>query len=174
MDTFVSSKYTAGQLNAMVKKLVEAAGDDGPLKLLRGELIICCARFRLTSGFMRNSASCGWKLIYDSETNEGYFEPELMEFLREGEKFLSSGETLLQRVTEGLGQRHAEAMLRNQNRIPVEWRGYDLVFTGTVWKDPEHHRLVPVLYFHDGAWSLIYRCLEQDFHSGHRVVRARK
>ncbi|MCC6934110.1 MAG: hypothetical protein IT406_00215 [Candidatus Yanofskybacteria bacterium] len=43
MSEFASAPYTAGQLNAMVKKLVELAGQDGPKKLLSGELVLKAA-----------------------------------------------------------------------------------------------------------------------------------
>jgi hypothetical protein len=37
---FASANYTMGQLNAMVKILKQQAGEDGPDKLLRGEIIV--------------------------------------------------------------------------------------------------------------------------------------
>jgi hypothetical protein len=40
MNEFASAEYTVGQLNAIIKKLIKAGGEDGPNKLLRGELTI--------------------------------------------------------------------------------------------------------------------------------------
>ena len=40
MSEFASASFTAGQLNAMVKKLKELAGDGGPTLLLQGKLKI--------------------------------------------------------------------------------------------------------------------------------------
>lgn len=37
---FASSKYTAGQLNTMIKKLIEQVGENGPNLLLQGKLKI--------------------------------------------------------------------------------------------------------------------------------------
>jgi len=39
-DVFASKDYTAGQLNAMVKKLIEQGGADALDKFLRGELVL--------------------------------------------------------------------------------------------------------------------------------------
>ena len=40
MSEFASAGYTAGQLNAMVKRLKKQGGEDGPDSFLRGELIV--------------------------------------------------------------------------------------------------------------------------------------
>lgn len=40
MSKFASADYTHGQTNAIIKKLIAQGGPDGPIKFLRGELVV--------------------------------------------------------------------------------------------------------------------------------------
>lgn len=162
---------TMGQVEAAINIL---GGEENFLRLLRGELVVKTAQFRLTPTFDYNKTKDGWTLVSDSEDKEGDFEPELMEFLREGESSIIGEEMLKRTEKEGFGQRHAEAMLRNQNAIPVEWRKYVLVFTGTLWRGLSGNRYVPHLYWSGSGWYLHFRWLGYGFVSYSRVVRPRK
>jgi hypothetical protein len=167
-NEFASANLTAGQLNAIVKKL---GGEEGALRFLRGEAVVNAVRFRLAPIFCNDKTKDGWELISDDKTSEGDFEPELMGFLREGESSVI-GATMLERTNEGAaGQHYAEAMLRNQNAIPVEWRKYMLVFTGTVWRTSGGDCVVPYLFWHGSNWDLHTRWLGHSFDSNYRVIR---
>ena len=130
--------------------------------------------FQLTATFDHDKRQDDWKLKADTTAKEGEFRPELAEILREGESHVP-GETMLERAEDfGLGQHHAEAMLRHQPAIPKEWRKYTLVFTGTVWRDPGGHRDVPFLCWSGKEWRLNFSQLRSSFASHCRLVRARK
>lgn len=115
--------------------------------------------FRLIPIFDFDKTAEDWELITDSKPIQGDFHPELApsiigrHFNEPGmfysqhlplgesfeEDFVWKGEEILKKAKElGLcgGQRHAEAMLRNQDIIPVEWRKYFLVFPETSWEKP--------------------------------------
>ena len=117
----------------------------------------------------------GWTCLKPLEAEEGEFEPTLHEFLREGENSIN-GEEMVNRAKEQAvltGLRHAEAMLRNQERIPVEWRKYYLVFP-EVWQGPLGDRNAWYLYWLGGHWYLDFYWLEYDFNSYSRLVASRK
>ncbi len=72
-----------------------------------------------------------------------------------------------------LGQRHAEAMLREQHKIPPSLRKHDLFFMGTEWWDnPEPEKqeameYVPFLRWQENAekWILDFYCLKNFNHA---------
>jgi hypothetical protein len=102
---------------------------------------------------------------------EGEFEPVLSEFLNPGEPYVG-GEEMVKRATKQgalSGLRHAEAMLRQQEKIPVEWRKYCLVFP-EVWVLPDGSRRVWYLYWDGRQWVLYCYWLHDDFCSGYRLV----
>jgi len=129
--------------------------------------------FQLVAKIDRNME--GWTCVEPVETGEGEFEPTICEFLREGENSIN-GEEMVRCAKEQdalTGLRHAEAMLRNQERIPVEWRKYYLVFP-EVWQCPVGNRYVFCLYWDGPRWSLRCRWLGSDFYSSSRLVGSRK
>ena len=72
------------------------------------------------------------------------------------------------------GQRELEAMLREQDKIPIEWQGYRLVGSATVWNDG-NSRHYNGLMFDGGRWCfrrfLICEYITQSFESNCRMVR---
>ncbi len=119
----------------------------------------------------------GWKYLSDTKEPTGELALELVEFLKEGETFIN-GEELIKRAEEKhilLGQRHAEALLKNQGTIPEEWRRYYLVFPGSVLQIiPRGARRVPYLSWDGRRWCLLFHWFGNDFHSGGRLVGSRK
>ncbi|TSC95140.1 MAG: hypothetical protein CEN87_152 [Parcubacteria group bacterium Licking1014_1] len=117
----------------------------------------------------------GWTCMEQVEAEDGEFEPILQEFLR-GEENCLGGEEMIKRTKEQgslAGLRHAEAMLRNQERIPTEWRKYCLVFS-EVWRGPDGGRCVWYLCWGGERWSLRCSWLGLDFDSLDRLVSSRK
>ena len=117
----------------------------------------------------------GWKLLEPVPTEEGGFQPELHEFLAEGESYCN-GEEMVKRAKERgvfTGLRYAEAMLRNQEKIPVEWRKFVLVFA-EVWQSPCGNRYVWCLDWDGGRWCLGCGWLSSGFISRCRLVGSRK
>lgn len=118
----------------------------------------------------------GWKYLSDAKEPTGELTLELVEFLEQGETFIS-GQELVKRAKKRnalLGQRHAEALLRNQGVIPEEWRNYYLVFPGSVLQDPGSYRGVPCLAWRGDRWCLDFGWLGDDFDSGGRLALPRK
>lgn len=133
--------------------------------------------FRIVAGFDRDMRKDKWELLSDHDAKDGEFVPELMEFVTdEDENGYISGDEMVkmtEREDSG-GQRHAEAMLRDQHKIPEEWRKYVLVFPETVWRNPDGRRRVADLYWDGYRWCLSFAWLELDFRRFCRVVRLRK
>ncbi|MDP2668638.1 MAG: hypothetical protein Q8P07_02275 [bacterium] len=77
MNEFASAQYTAGQLNAMVKRLKKQAGEDGPESFLRGELSVSKPGQRWTNH---------GGIIYFPVTSDGTAGPQWIERL-EGKGF---------------------------------------------------------------------------------------
>lgn len=102
---------------------------------------------------------------------------ELVPFLRDGESAIR-GYDLIGRARYELdanyGQEDAEFLLDHQDKIPVQFRKYYLVFTGLVWRVSGRRRYVPCLDWGGGRWFLHFRWLDRDFDSDGRLVRPRK
>lgn len=132
--------------------------------------------FRLVAGFDRDmTKEEKWELLSDTEAKEGEFKPELVEFLKDGEDYVSGDEMVKRTDSEDCGgQRTAEAMLREQDKIPQEFRKYYLVFPKTVWRLRLGGRRVAYLHFRGGRWYLGFFWLGNDFGRHCRVVRLGK
>lgn len=112
------------------------------------------------SGFRFDNTTDGWELVEDIAI-EGALRLQLDTFLREGKPSVV-GHTMLERAKEGTeergaraGQLHAERMLKHQDKIPIEWREFILVFTGTVWRYRHGGLCVACLYWENyGKWHL--------------------
>ena len=118
----------------------------------------------------------GWKLLKAAPAEDGEFEPSIHEFLKKDDRGCCGGDEMVRRAKEKgvlTGLRHAEAMLRNQERIPVEWRKFALVFA-EVWQCPDGSRDVWFLGWGGERWSLDYYWLSGDFGSDYRLVASRK
>ena len=117
----------------------------------------------------------GWTCIEPVKAEEGEFESFLAEFLEPGESCLGGEEMVKIAKKQGIltGLRHAEAMLRDQDRIPADWRKYYLVFP-EVWQSPRGRRYVFYLYWDGDRWCLGYNWLGNDFYSDCRLVASRK
>lgn len=131
--------------------------------------------FRLMPVFDRDMTAKKWELLADRSDVQGDFTPELVEFLKDEEDYVI-GEKMIKGTEseDNAGQRHAEAMLREQEKIPEEWRKYVMVFTKTVWRGPYSYWCVAFLYWYGRRWCLDFDWLENDFYRSYRVVRLRK
>ena len=141
------------------------------------------ARF---AGFRRNA---GWELLTNSEVKRGAFRPKLTKFLNSDEPCLW-GDEFLKRVVElgdCAGQRHAENILRNQNKIPKSWRRFMLIFPGTVWQSPPNRRTiafrrglstdrrrVPCLRWRGSHWRLFFPRIAYGFYESCRIICIRE
>ena len=126
-----------------------------------------------TPTFLRDMRKEGWELVENiDEEPVPISELELVSFLRRGESYVS-GKTMRERAWKqraSLGQRQAEYLLARQKEIPSEWRDFYLVFPGTVWRDRDGGLDVPCLHWLGDGWDLSFSWLEDDWHSGARLV----
>ena len=166
---------------AVLMSLPEMSGElrqgwiDNPVALRDFLSGLCppATKFQLVAKIDRNMT--GWTCVEPVEAEEAEFEPTLHEFLREGENFINGEEMVRRAKEQGVltGLRHAEAMLRNQERIPVEWRKHYLVFP-EVWQSPAGYRDVFCLGWVGRRWCLDCYWLDCGFCSSGRLVGSRK
>ncbi len=133
--------------------------------------------FRLIPTFDRDmiNEDCT-TLEKDSPEKEGDFSPELVEFLKEGEKYIV-GKELEKRTSDHAdlaGQRELEAMLRKQENIPAEWRKYYLIGPKTVRLFFSGSRFFPGLYWNGEQWVLSFLSIQSGFSYAGRLVRSNK
>ena len=118
----------------------------------------------------------GWELVDGSAGPLGTLELELEEFLKEGEDCVN-GDVMRERAKKlgpMLGERHARALLEQQERIPEAWRKFYLVFPRTVWRVRDGRLGVSYLRWFGGGWYLLFRWFGRDFRRDDRVVSLRK
>jgi len=131
MESLEMAGYTSAHVTALGQNS-NGALDQLMLVLTGVAKVVTDLVFRLVAKIDRDMT--GWTCVELVEAEEE-FKPTLHEFLREGENFVN-GEEMVRRAKEQdalTGLRHAEAMLRNQERIPIEWRKHYLVFS-EVWR----------------------------------------
>ena len=136
---------------------------------------------RLASAAARALAPQGGTVLIGKDTRvSGYMFESALEagFVAAGVDVLLTGPlltpavaVLTKKLGADFGQKHAEALLENQHLIPKEWRGYYLVFPGTVWQDSSGDRDVPCLYWDGGRWRLNFLWLGHDWGSDGRLLR---
>jgi hypothetical protein len=155
------------------------AGIKNPLrvqKYLAGLADALTDRFTLVPAFDRDMLKEGWRsLEKDHPDKDGEFTFELVDIFK-GENVISGpGFEKRANVEEDIGgQRHLEAILREADKIPEEYRKFCLVATETVWVDSDGRRCVACLYWVGASWCLRFFWLDFDFDSYCRVVRSRK
>ena len=118
----------------------------------------------------------GWTLLADESVEEPGGPVTLEDVaVLEGNESYVGGETMLKRAIKSgnrAGLRCAKALLRQQEKIPVEWRGNKiLVFTGTVVRLRRGFRYVAYLYWFGVRWYLFWYWLVNFFNSYYRAVR---
>ncbi len=128
--------------------------------------------------FSRDMRKEGWELVEDVSEPATIViaDLEVISFLREGEGSVSE-EVMRKRAVElgaNFGQRHAEFLLEHQEEIPVEFRKFYLVFSGTVWRGSGGNLLVPCLGWDGEQWDLSFGWLESGWSSDGRLLRPRK
>lgn len=173
MDALEGIGYTPAQItmlgqnsNGVLNQLI--------LVLTGAAKIVTDLFFRLVPIIDRDMTN--WECVEPVETKETNFEPVLQEFLQKEDNGFIDGESMIKRAKEkgiSAGLRHAEAMLRNQERIPVEWQKHCLVFP-EVWQGPHRRRYVFCLSWYGNRWGLHYYWLGSGFNSDGWLVASRK
>lgn len=149
---------------------------DGLQFLIQPSCEIVCVNVSSTIPFDRDMTKEGWTIESDAEVQDGEVTLELVGFLKKEENH-AFGDEMVRRAKEKdvlFGQRHAEALLRNRDKIPEEWRKYILLFPGTVWRASDDSLHVPYLLWNGCRWCLGFRWLTNVFDFLSRLVCSRK
>jgi hypothetical protein len=114
--------------------------------------------FYLRADFEYGSHPRFKSLRRDSQTREGAFIPVLGEIANGAWIDYDELERLMKESDAVGGQRHLEAMVRDQDVIPVEWRGYEVIAPATAWLlEGGGENAIPVLQFFQKKWGVIFR-----------------
>ena len=99
---------------------------------------------------------------------------EIVEFLKEGEGPIN-GKEMLERAKNFVrqaSQHQADVLLDNSSQIPVEWRGYWLIFSGTGWPGPSgDNRVLLMCCDRNGFWYECFTTLHDNFGADYRLVQ---
>lgn len=129
--------------------------------------------FKVEVKFVDDLHRKGWTIVRDSQAMEKVFTAELVEILELGEDKIG-GDEFLQQIDGAKdfgGHRHAEAMVRQAEEIPEEWREYILVFASTVWQNANGDRIIAGLRWHGDQWRLIFIWPKYNLGHEHRLIR---
>lgn len=148
------------------------------------EVVLGRAEIRpLAAGDAKPNLRCdkrqdGWTLLeHQPRRIVSVADLELVSFLRSGERSIK-GYDLIGRARyefdANLGQEDAEFLLEHEEEIPVEFRQYYLVFTGTIRRRPDGGLYVSFLAFVGKRWNLYWRWLGGDYGSDGRLLCPRK
>lgn len=72
------------------------------------------------------------------------------------------------------GQRHGEALIRDESKMPSEWRARIIVLPGTVWEDEKGGRFVPCMAYDEGQWLIRFYRLNRGFPADYRLLHLRE
>ncbi|MEK7540725.1 MAG: hypothetical protein AAB529_00575 [Patescibacteria group bacterium] len=172
MEAFEAKGFTPSHVTSLGQN-ADGILDKLMLVLISAAKVVVDLVFELIANVERDMTN--WECLEPVVAEEGEFESFLAEFLEPGESCLGGEEMVKIAKKQGIltGLRHAEAMLRDQDRIPADWRKYYLVFP-EVWQSPSGYRAVFDLYWYGCRWYLSYSWLDNDFISRCRLVASRK
>jgi len=163
---FASQNLTAGQLNAVVKKL---GGEEGVKKFLQGlsevvvktHIIDCDA-----DPFLPN----GWKVEEHIKGGELTWNPEKITlYLSDKQKNGMIKCNKLRKELKGklvLNANVLEYLLKNPHLIPEEWKGKCVFFWGTIYRDSDGNLYVRYLNSYGSSWDWDYDWLDGDWGDG--------
>jgi len=136
---------------------------------MKGKLIECV--FHLAPVIIRQMH--GWDCADPVERVQGDFRPILHEFLEPGEFSVTGREVIRRARQRGIkaGLLHAEAMFREQYKIPSFYRGNELIFP-EAWRRPDGHWELFCLQWFHGRWELRFKWFGPGFYSSGRLVDA--
>ncbi|MFA6304313.1 MAG: hypothetical protein WCV73_02035 [Patescibacteria group bacterium] len=133
--------------------------------------------YKNRSYFDNDQRKFGWKLLKDN-SDLAEFSIDLFKevvLLQQGESSIN-GLEMIQRAVKlkaNLGQRQAEWLLKNGDKIPIGLRNKILVFPETIWQDIDGFFWVSIIYHNGMIWKMNGRCLNQNFDDIFYLVRLR-
>jgi len=165
---FASQNLTAGQLNAIVKRL---GGEEGAMSFLRGdaEVVIkthtidCDAHPFVPDGWSVHKedqlkSSVSGQLRWNPDKVELHTCPEQEKGTIEGNK--------LHKKLQGqpvLNANVLDYLLANPHLIPEEWKGKYVFFWGTIYRGSDGRLCVRCLFWRGGGWRWVGDWLDDDF-----------
>lgn len=173
MSKFASAGLTAGQLNAIVKKL---GGHDAALAFLRDEL-----KLVLVEVTTNRHVDCdappfcpnGWTVVEHKKGGQIEFDPKKIAFhLDPAQKTgVITGHNLRKNLANEpvLNANILDHLLAHRDLIPEEWKVDEqgrtrfIFFLGTVYCFPDGDLYVRYLCWYDGQWDWYDHWLDCDF-----------
>lgn len=163
---FASQNLTAGQLNAVVKKL---GGEEGVKKFLQGlsevvvktHVIDCNADPHVPENWKVEEHIKGGELTWNPEKITLYLSDKQKGGVIEGNK--------LRKELKGkpvLNANVLDYLLKNPHLIPDEWKGKYIFFWGTIYRRSGGSLYVRCLCWGGGSWGWSYRWLVRDWGGG--------
>ena len=150
---FASQNLTAGQLNAIVKKL---GGEDGAMRFLRGDAEVVI-KTHIIDCDANPYVPDGWKVEEHIKGGELRWNPDEVElYLCDKQKSGTIKGTELRKLLKGKPVLNAcvlDYLLANPQLIPEEWKGKAVFFWGTIYRDSCGSLYVRCLCWGGGRWS---------------------
>jgi hypothetical protein len=168
---FASQNLTAGQLNAIVKKL---GGEEGALEFLRGNSEVVKIKHVIDldanplipyNGWEVNSHKKGGKFVWNP-TKVHLF---LSERQKEGESVEGNKLMIELEKHQVFNANLLDYLLEHPNLIPEEWKVNSegqtnyIFFWGTIYRDSDGDLCVRSLCFDGGHWQASYHWLDGGF-----------
>lgn len=163
-----------GKLLEIKRQMRQAGGYPyDPAQLDRALQALIEGRFNAIVGAKKATCSFadlipdGWKVAEDvAPSSFDVSKLKLVAFLKKGESAIG-GVEMRKRAIElkgNLGLADGQRLLAEQDKIPVEFRDYYIVLSGTVLRGSGGDLDVPCLAFFDGRWVLDFFWLDDGWH----------
>lgn len=154
---FASADLTAGQLNAIVKKL---GGYEGALRFLRGELEVKPAEHVIDCDALPYEPD-GWKVVEHKRGGQLRFDPAKINlYLSEKQKDggVIEGNKLRKELENQpvLNANVLDYLLAHPELIPGFWKEKHVFFWGTIYRDRDGYLCVRDLCRYGGRWDWDY------------------
>ena len=163
---FASQNLTAGQLNAIVKKL---GGEDGVMRFLRGDAEVVIKTHTIDCD-ANPYVPDGWKVEEHIKGGELRWNPDEVElYLCDEQKKGTIEGNELRKKLKGKPVLNAcvlDYLLANPQLIPEEWKGKAVFFWGTIYRDSDGDLCVRYLFWDDVGWSWSCGWLDVSFDDG--------
>jgi hypothetical protein len=127
--------------------------------------------------FKYNKAEQKWTLLEDNKEREilPVGELELAVPFKDEETCIF-GHELIKRAVKtknNFSQRQAEYLLENQDKIPLDWRPFCIIFPGTIWADSANRPSVPYIVYETKGWNLSFYWVNRPFAGVSRLLQSR-
>lgn len=167
-SNFVSKSYTAGQLNSIVKKIRDQAGENGIELLLQGKLKIIVDDATTINCDTDPFIPSGWSIEEHRKGGQFKWNPSSIELFvseEQQKKYIKGNK--LRKILKDRGVLNANVLdylLANPHLISEEWKGKWIFFWGTIYRSSDGCLCVRCLRWLVGRWRWDARWLDSDWY----------